>query len=72
MFDTANFITFGWFGATCSIIAAKWAAGLGFSQTSQLLWATLAFFLPPVALMTLYVRDLNDRKARGLPGANWA
>jgi hypothetical protein len=56
----------------CAIVAAKWAAELGFSQLSQLLWAALAFFLPPVALLALYVRQLHQRKAQGLPGANWA
>lgn len=69
--ETAGVITYGWFGAACAIIAAKWAAELGFSQLSQLLWATLGFFLPPVALLALYVRHLHDRRARGLPGANW-
>ena len=68
---TENYVTFGWFGAACAIIAAKWAADLGFSQVSQMLWAVLAFFLPPLALIALYVRHLGLLKQKGQPGGNW-
>jgi hypothetical protein len=72
MFETANYVTYGWFSAACAIISAKWAAEQGFSQLSQLLWAVSAMVLPPVALLALYVPDLHERKAKGLVGANWA
>jgi phage tail protein X len=72
MIDAANFVTYGAFSAVCAIISAKWAAEQGFSQLSQLLWAIFALALPPVALLVLYVRELHERKAKGLPGANWA
>jgi hypothetical protein len=72
MIDTGDYVTLGWIGAPCAIIAAKWAAELGFSQVSQLLWAILGFFLPPLALAALYVRLLHQRKEQGLPGASWA
>lgn len=72
MFESTDLLTYGWFGAVCAVIAAKWASELGFSQISQLLWAILAFVFSPLALAALYVRHLHQRKAQGLPGANWA
>lgn len=66
--ETTQFVTFGWFGAVCAVIAAKWAADMGFSQLSQLLWGLFAFVLPPVALLALYVRQLHQHQARQLPG----
>jgi hypothetical protein len=72
MFAPSDYVTFAWFGFACAIIVAKWAAELGFSQTSQMLWAALGFFFPPLALLALYVRHLQHRKTLGLPGANWA
>lgn len=71
MIDATDATLLGWFGAVCAVIAAKWAAEQGFSQSSQLLWAILGFVLPPLALLALYVRELHNRKAHGLPGANW-
>ena len=72
MMENGDYITPGWFGVVCAIVAAKLAAEAGFSQLSQLLWGIFALVLPPLALLALYVRLLHQRKAAGLPGGNWA
>ena len=56
---------------TCAILAARWAMDLGFRQTSQALWGLLGLALGPVALVMLYVRLINKRKAEGLPAGRW-
>jgi len=66
-----NYITFGWFGSVCAIVAAKWAADIGLSQISQLFWALFTFFLPPIGLLALYVRHVRLLKDKGLSGGNW-
>ena len=69
--EIENYITFGWFGLVCAIIAAKWAADIGLGQVSQLLWAILTFLLPPVGLLALYVRHVRLLKEKGLSGGRW-
>lgn len=71
MAENLGFFAFGWFSVVCAIIAAKWAAELGFSQTSQLLWGLLGLVFPQLALLALYVRLLYQYKAKQLPSGNW-
>ena len=68
---TADWVTFGWIGVVCAIIAAKWAAEQGVSQLGQLGWALAALVFPQLALLALYVRSLYSQKAIEAPGARW-
>lgn len=52
-------------------VSAKWALELGFSQLSQIGHFIAGFFLGPLVLLILYVRLINQRKAQGLPGAQF-
>lgn len=70
MLETMNFFAFGWVGVAFAIIAAKWAADAGFSQTSQMLWGLLALVFPQLALLALYVRLLYQHRSQGLPSGH--
>jgi hypothetical protein len=56
---------------TCAILAAKWAAELGFRQWRQVLWGIAGLVLGPIALLLLYVRVLRRAQAEGLPAGRW-
>jgi hypothetical protein len=53
----------------CSIICAKWALDLGFSQFGQILFLIGGLVLGPLMLLILYVRLINKAKKEGLAGA---
>lgn len=56
---------------TCAILAAKWAADLGFRQSRQLLWGLAGLVLGPIALLILYTRFVYKNQAEGLPAGRW-
>ena len=70
MLESIDYFAFGWVGIAFAIIAAKWAADAGFSQTAQLLWGLLALVFPQLALLALYVRLLYQHKSQGLPSGH--
>jgi hypothetical protein len=56
-------VLIGWVVFGNSIISAKWAADLGFSQLRQLLWGIAGLFAGPLVLLILYLRLLRKAKA---------
>jgi hypothetical protein len=65
------FSTAGLVFLVCAILAAKWAADLGFRQWSQVLWFLAGLALGPIALLLLYVRFVRKAQAESLPGGRW-
>ncbi|HOW66041.1 MAG TPA: hypothetical protein P5186_20080 [Candidatus Paceibacterota bacterium] len=55
----------------CSIICAKWALDLGFSQTRQTLFLIGGLLFGPLVLLILYVYLINKAKKEGQPGAKF-
>jgi hypothetical protein len=62
------YVGYGWIGAITAMIAAKWALDLGYSQPRQLLWAIAGFFVPPLALLALYVRLVGHARPESAAG----
>jgi hypothetical protein len=54
---------------TCSIICAKWALDLGFSQIRQILFLVGGLLFGPIMLLILYIYLIYKAKKEGQPGA---
>lgn len=52
----------------CSIICAKWALDLGFSQIRQILFLIGGLLLGPIMLLILYVFLVNRTRQAGGAG----
>jgi hypothetical protein len=52
--------SYGYIHLIGAIIAAKWAADLGFSQFRQLLGAIAGLVAAPVVLLILYIRLISQ------------
>jgi hypothetical protein len=66
-----DYSTAGLIVLTCAVVAAKWAADLGFRQSRQVLWGIAGLVLGPIALLLLYVRLVRKCQAEGLPAGRW-
>ena len=49
----------------CSIICAKWALDLGYSQSRQLIWGLGGMFFGPLIMLLLYIRLIYKSKSEG-------
>lgn len=49
----------------CSIICAKWALDLGYSQIRQVIWWLGGMFFGPFILLILYIRLIYKAKSEG-------
>lgn len=58
-------------GLTSGIICAKWAMELGYSQFTQLILLVAGCCFGPLVLACLYVRLLNQRKAKSESGTQF-
>ena len=49
----------------CSIICAKWALDLGYSQSKQIIWGLGGIFFGPLIMLLLYIRLIYKAKSEG-------
>ena len=49
----------------CSIIWAKWALDLGYSQSKQIIWGLGGIFFGPLIMLLLYIRLIYKAKSEG-------
>ena len=49
----------------CSIICAKWALDLGYSQSRQIIWGLGGIFFGPLIMLLLYIRLIYKAKSEG-------
>ena len=49
----------------CSIICAKWALDLGYSQFRQIIWGLGGIFFGPLIMLLLYIRLIYKAKSEG-------
>ena len=49
----------------CSIICAKWALDLGYSQSRQIIWGLGGMFFGPFIMLILYIRFIYIAKSEG-------
>jgi len=49
----------------CSIICAKWALDLGYSQSKQIIWGLGGIFFGPIIMLLLYIRLIYKAKSEG-------
>ena len=49
----------------CSIICAKWALDLGYSQSKQIIWGLGGIFFGPLIMLLLYIRLIHKAKSEG-------
>ena len=49
----------------CSIICAKWALDLEYSQSKQIIWGLGGIFFGPLIMLLLYIRLIYKAKSEG-------
>ena len=49
----------------CSIVCAKWALDLGYSQFRQIIWGLGGMFFGPFIMLILYIRFIYIAKSKG-------
>ena len=49
----------------CSIVCAKWALDLGYSQFRQIIWGLGGMFFGPFIMLILYIRLIYKAKSEG-------
>ena len=49
----------------CSIVCAKWALDLGYSQSKQIIWGLGGIFFGPLIMLLLYIRLIYKAKSEG-------
>ena len=54
----------------CSIICAKWALDLGYSQSRQIIWGLGGIFFGPLIMLLLYIRLIYKAKSEGSSSGN--
>ena len=49
----------------CSVVCAKWALDLGYSQSRQIIWGLGGMFFGPLIMLLLYIRLIYKSKSEG-------